>query len=164
MSRKKPLRQDTFVCPFVDRCNCRVKFRIYASDTIIRLLTQGEHTPESHLEDKVTKFLSVPQAAAVERIISTMPLLNATNVRRGLDLLDEPAAKISPSKQRLVQRAVAKARAKTLQPFTQGEKLDGDEGSLNRLSEKIFLATLVEQHNAGVKNLEFHQPVCVSYQ
>ena len=164
MSWVRPERQDTYVCPFVDRCNCQVKFRIYASDSIIKLESQGEHTAESHAQDKVQKFLTVPQSAAVERMVSTMPMLNATNVRRGLDLLDEPAAKISPSKQRLVQRAVAKARARTLQPFTQGEKLDGEEGSLNRLCEKIYLESLVEEHNSGGKHLELNQAVCVGFQ
>ena len=93
-----------------------------------------------------------------------MPMLNATNVRRCLDLLDEPAVRISPSKQRLVQRAVAKARARTLQPYTQGEKLDGEEGSLNRLCEKIYLESLVEEHNSAGKHLELNQAVCVGYQ
>jgi hypothetical protein len=51
-----------------------------------------------------------------------------------------------------------------LLPFSQGEKLDGEEGSLTRLSEKIFLRQLVEQHNQGGKHLELHQPVCVGHQ
>jgi hypothetical protein len=85
-------------------------------------------------------------------------------VKRGLELLPDPVAKISPSKQRLVQRAVSKARDRALQPFTQGGRLEGDEGSLNRLSEKMYLRTLMEQHDAGVKHLELHQPVCVGYQ
>ena len=97
-------------------------------------------------------------------MVSTNPMANATTVRRGLELLPNPAAKISPSKQRLVQRAVARARARTLQPFTQGERLNGDEGSLVRLSEKIYLRTLVEQHNAGGTHLQLHQPICVGFQ
>ena len=97
-------------------------------------------------------------------MVSTNPMANATTVRRGLELLPNPAAKVSPSKQRLVQRAVARARARTLQPFTQGERLNCDEGSLVRLSEKIYLRTLVEQHNAGGTHLQLHQPICVGFQ
>jgi hypothetical protein len=63
-----------------------------------------------------------------------------------------------------VARTVVAARARVLQPFSQGEKLDGEEGSLTRLSEKIFLQRLVEQHNQGGKHLELHQPVCVGHQ
>jgi hypothetical protein len=103
------------------------------------LETQGEHTAESHIQDKVTKLLSLPQAAAIQQIVETMPMANATNVRRGLELHSDKAAKVSPGKQRLVARAVASARARALQPFTQGEQLRGEEGSLVRLSEKIFL-------------------------
>jgi hypothetical protein len=51
-----------------------------------------------------------------------------------LELLQDLVAKISPSKQCLMQRAVLKARGRTLQRFTQGGRLEGDEGSLNRLS------------------------------
>jgi hypothetical protein len=113
----------------------------------IKLEAQGEQTAERHLQDKVTKFLSIPQSAALEQMVATNPMVSSTTVRRGLELHPDPAAKISPSKQRLVQRAVAAAHARELQPFTQGEILDGEEGSLTRLSEKIYLRTLVEEHN-----------------
>ncbi len=124
VSRVKQERQDTYVCPFVDRCNCKFKFRVYASDTIIKLEAQGEHIAESHVQDKVTKSLTVPQTAAIQQIVSANPTANATTVRRGLELLSDPVAKISPSKQRLVQHAVSKARDRALQPFTQGERLE----------------------------------------
>ena len=89
---------------------------------------------------------------------------NATAVRRGLELHPDPMVKVSPTKQRMVQRAVARARAKALLPFTMGEELKGDEGSLNRFSEQIFLKDLVDDHNSGAKHLELHQPVCLGYQ
>ena len=82
--------------------------------------------------DNVTKFLTIPQTAAIEQMVATNPMASATNVRRGLDLLDDEASKVSPSKQRMVQRAVARARSRVLEPFTQGKKLDGDQGSLTR--------------------------------
>jgi hypothetical protein len=115
----------------------------------IKLEAQGEQTAERHLQDKVTKFLSIQQTAALEQMVATNPMISSTTVRRGLELHSDPAAKIFPSKQRLVQRAVAAAHARELQPFTQGasEILDGEEGSLTRLSEKIYLRTLVEEHN-----------------
>ena len=156
--------RNTFVCPFYERCNCPVKFRIFASQSLIKLETQGEHTPESHVLDKVTKFLSIPQAAAIDSVVTTNPMGNATAVRRGLELHPDPMVKVSPSKQRMVQRAVARARAKALLPFTMGEELKGDEGSLNRFSEQIFLKDLVDDHNSGAKHLELHQPVCLGYQ
>jgi hypothetical protein len=154
------------VCPFNERCACRVKFRVFASESHIKLETQEEHTAESHLQDKVTKILSIPQArsAALEQMVATNPMVNSTTVRRGLELHPDPATKISPSKQRLVQRTVAAAHAQALQPFSQGEKLDGEEGSLTRLSEKIYLRTLVHEHNCGGKHLELHQSVYVGHQ
>jgi hypothetical protein len=59
---------------------------------------------------------------------------------------------------------VASARARALQPFTQGGQLRGEEGSLVRSSEKIFLQTLVREHNEGGKHLDLHQPVCLGFQ
>ena len=117
---------NTFVCPFVDRCDCRVKFRIFASDDKIQLETQGEHTPESHINDKVSKFLMHRQSAAIDLVVSTMPMTNATMVRREIKLLPDESVKISPSKLRMVQRAVVKSRARVLLPFSMGEKLKGD--------------------------------------
>jgi hypothetical protein len=94
-------------------------------------------------------------------MVSTNPMASATTVRRGLELLPESASKISPSKARLVRRAVSAARARALLPFSQGEDLKGDEGSLTRLSSKILLSDLVAEHNRGGKHLELHQPVCL---
>ena len=164
MARSADSTLNTFACPFADRCSCRVKFRIHATAFKIKLEAQGEHTAESHLQDKVSKFLSIQQSAALEQMVSTNPMVSATSCRRGLQLHPDPAAQISPSKQRLVARAVSAARLRTLKPFSQGEKLDGEEGSLTRLSAKIFLHTLVEEHNQGGKHLELHQPVCVGHQ
>jgi hypothetical protein len=55
-----------------------------------------------------------------------------------------------------VARAVVAAHARALLPFSLGEKLDGEEGSLTWFSEQIFLQLLVEQHNQGGKHLELH--------
>jgi hypothetical protein len=164
VSRSSDSTLNTFKCPFFYRCGCNVKFRIFATAFNIKLESQGEHTAESHVQDKVTKFLSIPQTAALEQMVATNPMVIATAVRRGLELLPDSAAKISPSKQRLVACAVSAACLRALQPFSHGEKLDGNEGSLTRLSEKIFLHTLVEEHNRGGKHLELHQQVCVGHQ
>ncbi len=140
MSRGSDSTLNTFGCPFAERCCCRgVKFRIFATAKIIKLEAQGEHTVESHVLDKVTKFLSILQSAAVQQMVVTNPMVSSTTVWRGLELHPDPPAKISPSKARLVARAVVAARVRALQPFSQGEKLDGNEGSLTRLSEKIYL-------------------------
>ena len=147
MARSAKSTLNTFTCPFADRCSCRVKFRIAATAFEIKLEAQGEHTAESHVQDKVSKFLSIQQSAALEQMVSTNPMVSSTSARRGLELLPDSAAKISPSKQRLVARAVSAARLRTLQPFLHGEKLDGEEGSLARLSEQIYLLALVEEHN-----------------
>ena len=132
MARSSQSTLNTFVCPFKDRCSCRVKFRIFATALTVKLEAQGEHTAASHVQDKVSKFLSIPQTSALEQMVSTNPMASATPVRRGLELLPDSTSKISPSKARLVARAVVAARARALEPFSQGEKLDGDEGSLTR--------------------------------
>jgi hypothetical protein len=65
-------------------------------------------------------------------MVLTDPMVSSTSVWRGLKLLPDSASKISPFKQRhgLVARAVSAARALALQPFSQGEDLKGEEGSL----------------------------------
>ena len=98
--------RNTFVCPFYERCNCPVKFRIFASQALIKLETQGEHAQESHVLDKVTKVPLIPQAAAIDSAVTTNLMGNATAVQRELELLQDPMVKVSPSKQRMVQRAV----------------------------------------------------------
>ena len=98
---------NTFVCPFADRCSCRVKFRIFATDAGIKLESQGEHTAESHIQDKASKFLTIQQSSVLEQIVSTNPMVSSTTARRGLELLPDPTSKISPSKKRLVARAVS---------------------------------------------------------
>ena len=123
---------NTFGCPFADRCGCRVKFRIFATAYTIKLEAHGEHTAESHVQDKVSKFLSIPQSAALQQMVATNPMVSSTTVLRGLELLPDDASEISPSKARLVARAVVAARARALEPFSQGEKLDGDEGGLTK--------------------------------
>ena len=136
MARDQSSTLNTFVCPFADRCRCHVKFRIFATEAVIKLESPGEHTAESHIQDKVSKFLTIQQSGALEQMVSTNPMVSSTTARRGLELLPDPASKISPSKQRLVARAVSAARARALLPFSQGENLNGDEGSLTRLSSK----------------------------
>ena len=64
--------------------------------------TQGEHTPESLINDKVSKVLTHRQSAAIDSVVSTMLMTNATMVRRGIELLPDEAVKISPSKLLLV--------------------------------------------------------------
>ncbi len=61
-------------------------------------------------------------------------------------------------------RAISAARARALQSFSHGEDLKADEGSLTRLSSKIYLAKLVHEHNRGGEHLDLHQPVCLEHQ
>jgi hypothetical protein len=60
-----------------------------------------------------------------------------------------------------VQRKVAKAQVRVLQPFTQDEKMDDDESILTCMSEKIYLQTLVEEHNQRGKHLVSNLSVLV---
>jgi hypothetical protein len=124
------------------------------------LEAQCEHAAESHGHN----FLSIPQSAALEQMVSTNPMVSATSVRRGLDLHPDPAAKSYHSNQRRVAREVAAARLRALEPIFQGGKLDGEQGSLKRLSEKIYLKTLVDEHNRAGKHLQLHDPVYIGHQ
>jgi hypothetical protein len=114
-----------------------------------------------------TILVPIQQSSALEQMVSSLstnPMASSTMVCSGLELLPDSASKIFPSKARLAARAVSVARTRALQPFSHGKDLKGDEGSLTRLSCKIFLSDLVDAHNRGVKHLELHQPVCLEHQ
>ena len=86
---------------------CQISNRHDPSRHQLELESQGEHTAESHIQDKVSKFLTIQQSSALEQIVSTNPMVSSTTARRGLELLPDPTSKISPSKKRLVARAVS---------------------------------------------------------
>ncbi len=74
------------------------KFSNFVTAFSIKLEAQGEHSVDSHVQDKVTIFLSIPQAAALQQMVAANPMVSSTTVQRGLDLLPDSASKISPSK------------------------------------------------------------------
>ena len=67
--------------------HCRVKFRIFATAYTIKFEAQGELTAESHVQDKVSKFLSIPQSAALQQMVATNPMVSSTTVLRTVSLL-----------------------------------------------------------------------------
>ena len=87
MSRGSDSTLNTFGCPFAERCGCRVKFRIFATAYTSKLDAQGELTAESHVQDKVSKFLSIPQSAALQQMVETNPMVSSTTVLRTVSLL-----------------------------------------------------------------------------
>ena len=56
---------------------------------MIKLETQGEHTLESHVQDKVERLLTIQQTAAIEQAVAINPMANATNVRFVLPLKNQ---------------------------------------------------------------------------
>ncbi len=121
VSRKESSTRNIFVCPLKDRCGCSVEFRVSATDDVIQLEAEGEHTAESHFQDNVSKVLTIQQSSALEQTVSYQ-MVSSTSVRCGLQLLPDSASKTCPSKARLVARAVSAARVQVLQPFSQGEE------------------------------------------
>jgi hypothetical protein len=77
-----------------------------------------KHRAISHVQDKVTKKLSILQTAALQQMVATNPMVSSTTVLRGLELLPDSSSKISPSKALLVARAVVAAHARALLPFS----------------------------------------------
>ncbi len=80
------------------RLPCQISKQIATAYTI-KLEVQGEHTAESHVQDKVSKFLSIPQSAALQQMVATNPMVSSTAVLRGLELLLEthPCTNWTPS-------------------------------------------------------------------
>ena len=73
--------RNTFTCPFRERCGCNVKFRVTATAFVIQLEAQGEHTAESHVQDKASKFLTVQQSPALEQMVSTNPMAELDQIK-----------------------------------------------------------------------------------
>jgi hypothetical protein len=97
-------------------------------ESIFGLETQGKHTAESHIPYEVTKFLTVPESAAMELMVSMNPIANTITVQHFLESLPDPvpdpAAKMSPFKQRVVQCAVSKTRERILQQFRDWKEIN----------------------------------------
>ena len=129
----------------------------------MRLQSAGKHDSESHSVDNSRQGLDLQQRATVERIARANPTSSATQVRRNI-ATQEKAVYVSPSKHRQVQRVVKRVRETVFEKFTSGERVDNSEGSLTRLSTKIFLKTLVDEHNSGGKHLSLHDPICLGFQ
>ena len=91
------------------------------------------------------------------------PLASATDARRSLNL-QGPLVSISPSKQRSVRMATAKVREQVLSQFTQGERVSNDEGSMTRMCERIYIKTLVEEHNQGGAHMNLHASIYLGFQ
>ena len=124
-----------YVCPFENRCGCRVRFRVVKLCNEIRLQSVGKHDAESHSVDNSRQGLDLEQRATVERIARANPTSSATQVRRNL-ATQEKAVYVSPSKHRQVQRVVKRVRETVFEKFTSGERVENSEGSPTRLSTK----------------------------
>jgi hypothetical protein len=74
LSRRKTSTRNTFICPFKERCWCKVRFRVSATADVIQLEAQGEHTAESHVQDKVASS-SLPRLSKWFRLIRWPALL-----------------------------------------------------------------------------------------
>ena len=152
-----------YVCPFANRCGCRVRYRLLKSDSVMRLQCDGKHDSESHSVDNTRQGLRLEQRASVERVARAHPTSSATQVRRNLSIQELPVY-VSPSKHRHVQRVVKQVRDTVFEKFTMGERVENSEGSLTRLSTNIFFKTMVEEHNRGGKHLTLHDPICLGFQ
>jgi hypothetical protein len=137
-----------YVCPFANRCGCRVQYRLLnlKSDSVIRLQCICKHDSESHSVDNTLHGLRLEQRASLERV--AQPTSSATQVQRNLSIQELPVY-VSPSKHCHVQRVVKQVRDTVFEKFTMAERVENSEGSLTCLSTNIFFKTMVEEHNRG---------------
>jgi hypothetical protein len=75
---------------------------------MIKLELQGNHAVKKHVQDKVTKKLTLPQSTAIQLVIAINPM--PAQPQCGAALLSDEVSKIYPTKQCLVQHTVAKAQ------------------------------------------------------
>ena len=78
-----------YVCPFKNRCGCRVWFRGLKLDNGIRLQSDGKQDAESHSVDNSRQGLDLQQRATVERIARANPTSSATQVLRNIAVQDK---------------------------------------------------------------------------
>ena len=137
-----------YVCPFDNRCGCRVRFRVVKLNNEIRLQSDGKHDAESHSVDNSRQGLDLEQRASLERIARANPTTSATMVRRNL-AVQEKAVHVSPSKQRQVQRLVKRVRESVFENFTGEVRVENAVGLLIRLSTNIFLSRHRSKNTIG---------------
>ncbi len=84
-----------YTCPFVNRCDCPVKFRVVMTATDVFLYTHGKHTADSHSSENTARQLeesrsrlSLPQQAAVQDVVWPHPMSSSSDVGRSLNLSD----------------------------------------------------------------------------
>jgi hypothetical protein len=94
-----------YVCIFSNGCGCRALYRVWTSDSMIRLQCNGKHDSESHSVDYTRQGLRLEQRASVERVARAHPTSSATQVQRNLSIQDLPVY-VSLSKHRHMQRVV----------------------------------------------------------
>ena len=112
-----------YVCPFVNRCGCPVKFRVVTTDREVFLYTNEKHTPDSHSMEHTVRGFILPQKQALQSAVRMHPMASATDVRRSLHLVEKKRREkvyISPSKQRFVRREVYKVRGEVLSEVSFG--------------------------------------------
>ena len=158
----------TYGCPWAQRCECPVKYRVFKTPKEMHLFAHDKHTPDSHSKDFTVRGLKLPQKAAVASAVRVQPMATSADVRRSLNIVDKARRDevyVSPSKGRTIGREVGKVRREVLSEFSCGEQVDRTEGSLTRMCSNIFIKDLVAEHNRpDGAHLELHAPVCVGHQ
>jgi hypothetical protein len=153
-----------YTCPFVNRCDCSVKFRVV--------------TVTSETDVFYTRMESIPQIVIRLNILPAKSRAPVFPSRIKLQCKKLPGripcqAVLMPGKvligffrarSRLVWRESAKVREAVLSKYTHGERIDKTEGSLTRICEKIHIEKLVAEHNRpGGQHLGLHEPLCVAW-
>ncbi len=69
------------VCPFSNCCGCRVRYRVWKSNSMIRWQCNGKHDSESHSVDNTRQGLRLEQRASVERVARAHPTSSTSQVR-----------------------------------------------------------------------------------
>ena len=98
-----------YKCPFIFRCNCRVKFQITTERDCTVLEQYGVHTKDSHIHDH-SKYLNKGQVSAIKDIVRQNPMLAPNAVRRNLKNMSDDATHVPTHLKRSVVRLVAKER------------------------------------------------------
>jgi hypothetical protein len=154
-------------CPLKTNCNCPVSFKCarggQKQDYAV-LRACHKHNAERHAHSQA-KYLSSEQKAGLRWATKCAPTESARQIRRNTSHFS-PKSQVPHELFRSVQRVVYKQREETLVSHTEGIKLEGTEGAMNRPSQELDFELSPARHEdrTAPYHLGLHEVVCTGFQ
>jgi hypothetical protein len=155
---------DHYRCPLHYTTHCPMRLQVRRTANSTEMFAKQMHTKRDHADDRSLN-ITHQQRVGIHRAVRAAPLQPGSAViDRSASFSPEKVIRVTPNRQRAVERLVRQERAKLYQPIVHGIDLDGKQGSMKRLAEEMCIVKLIRLHNSGERELDPHEPVCCGSQ